>query len=193
MILTEQEILLAEKLGFEKSTFELLKKGTGNPVSQYAFFNDEKELINFSEKAIISEIGNDEYSIRNIQKWLIGKKEFAFISKIKKDEPNQITILKAKNQFDILLFQKTDGGSYDISTTQIIEKLTLWDKLFGVKIIGAGNSWILFEIKKMPKDINWFANELFEFCPDILDQNFETIEKLIEHLKTSNKIQLWWD
>lgn len=193
MILTEQEILLSEKMEFQKSTFELLKKGTDNPVTQYAFFNDVNELVNFSEKAINSNINDGENPIRNIQKWLIGKNEFAFISKIKNDEPNQITILKAKNQFDILHFQKTDGGSYDISTTQIIEKLTLWDKLFGVNIIGADNSWVLFEIKKMPKDINWLANELYEFCPDILDQNFGEIEKLVEHLKNTNEIQLWWD
>jgi hypothetical protein len=193
MILTEQEKLLAEKLGFQKSSLVLLKKGTHNSVTQYAFFNDENEVFNFSEKAVVSNVCNGEKSIRNIQKWLIGKNEFAFLSKIKNREPNQIAIIKAKNQFDILHFQKTDGGSHGISTTQIIDKLTLWDKLFGVNIIGASSSWILFEIKKMPKDIEWFANELNEFCPDILDQNFGEIEKLIENLKTSNEIQLWWD
>lgn len=193
MTLTEEELLLAEKVGFPISVFELLKRETKNTISQYHLYNDSNDLIGLSEKAIISNVEDGKKSIKHMQKWLIGKKYFAFLSKIKSNAANQITILKAENQFDILQFQKTDGGGYDITTNQVIAKLALWDKLFGVNIIGADNSWVLFEIKKMTKDINWFAQELYEFCPDILDQGFGEIENLIGNLKKSNEICLWWD
>lgn len=193
MELTEEELFMAKKMGFQVKVFELLKNESQNSIFQFPIFNKDNTELILSENAIFSDIINNDSSLNHIQKWLKGSNYFAFLSKFRNQESNQITILKTKSQFNILEFQQTDGGNYGLSTSNIIEKLTLWDKLFGVSIIGANYCSVLFEIKKMPKDVIWFSQELFEFCPDIINQGFENIEMLIEYLKKNNQILLWWD
>ncbi|MEH7884350.1 DUF4253 domain-containing protein [Bacillus sp. JJ1609] len=38
-----------------------------------------------------------------------------------------------------------------------------------------------------------FVKELYEFCPDIIDQGTGNIEGFIEDLKEFRKLVLWWD
>jgi Domain of unknown function (DUF4253) len=195
-MLTQQELFIAKNLGFEVKILELLKRETTNLITQRPIFNERNEFIEFSNDAIlsnISDIENGKIALKNIKKRKISKNYFPFLSNIGSHRQNQITILKAHNQFDILRFQKTDGDNYGVYTDDIIEKLTIWEELYGLSIIGAGYSWVLFEIKRIKKDINWFAQELFEFCPDIIYQDFGDMESLIEHLKCDNEIYLWWD
>lgn len=34
---------------------------------------------------------------------------------------------------------------------------------------------------------------MYEFCPDIVEQGTESIEELVEEIKKTKKLFLWWD
>ncbi len=104
-----------------------------------------------------------------------------------------VTILKSENKFEPLLFETTNGVNYDIDTPQIIERLKLWDSLYGIKINAVGMDFISGEFINRPKDIKKFAKEMYEFCPDIVDQGVGDIKGLEKALKETNEFFLWWD
>ena len=109
------------------------------------------------------------------------------------NDDDVVTLLKSENKFEPLLFEGTNAVNYDIYTPQIIEKLKLWDSLYGIKLNGVGMDFISGEFKNKPKDIKKFAKEMYEFCPDIVDQGVGDIEGLEKTLKENNEFFLWWD
>jgi hypothetical protein len=38
-----------------------------------------------------------------------------------------------------------------------------------------------------------FAKEVYQFCPDVVDQGTETVEALASERKRTNRVYLWWD
>ena len=38
-----------------------------------------------------------------------------------------------------------------------------------------------------------FANEVYEFCPDIVDQGVGDVEKLAAGIAATKEVYLWWD
>ena len=43
------------------------------------------------------------------------------------------------------------------------------------------------------QEMQSFAQEMYEFCPDIVEQGTGSIEELIEEIKETKKLALWWD
>jgi len=38
-----------------------------------------------------------------------------------------------------------------------------------------------------------FAEEVYQFCPDVVDQGAGSIDALAEEMKRTNALFLWWD
>ena len=49
------------------------------------------------------------------------------------------------------------------------------------------------DFKKLPSDLDAFSEEVYEFCPDSVDQGVGEVENLKELIKEMNGIWLWWD
>jgi hypothetical protein len=61
--------------------------------------------------------------------------------------------------------------------------------------VGAGYDWIdaNFIVLLTDQEMKSFAQEMYEFCPDIVEQGTGSIEELIEEIKETKKLALWWD
>jgi len=96
--------------------------------------------------------------------------------------------------YKLMEYAETNGVNYNIETKDIIEKYKKWDKEFGIIPIGIGFDFCECKIKNT-KDIDFkkLANEVYEFCPDAVDQGTETVEALEEEIKRTGIIFLWWD
>ncbi|MFS0823222.1 DUF4253 domain-containing protein [Bacillus sp. 1P02SD] len=107
----------------------------------------------------------------------------------------RIGVLKGTDQFELLKILQTNGDNYDISNDDVISKLKQWNKRYPFSIIGADFDWIEAEFLVLPSDqhIQSFAKEMYEFCPDIVEQGTGSIEELIEEIKETKKFYLWWD
>lgn len=62
-----------------------------------------------------------------------------------------------------------------------------------MEIVGAGGDWIEAEFVNQPKHMQVFAEEVYEFCPDVVDQGTDTVEALAEEMQETNLLFLWWD
>ena len=108
-------------------------------------------------------------------------------------KPDRISIVKTADQFDILRMQETNGDNYEISNEKVIAKVKEWDQRFGLRIIGAGLDWLEIDFINQPKDIQEFAEEVYTFCPDVVDQGAAKVESLANEMKKTNTLYLWWD
>jgi len=48
-------------------------------------------------------------------------------------------------------------------------------------------------INKLPNDIKTFTSEVYEFCPDVIDQGYSFMEEMISDYNESKDFWLWWD
>lgn len=104
-----------------------------------------------------------------------------------------IFAIKTDDKFDILRAFETDGINYDITNDDIINRLLEWDKLHGVTIEGVALDFVDVQFKYITKDLGEFAKELYEFCPDCVDQGLGSLDELEECLDMFHRAFLWWD
>ncbi len=104
-----------------------------------------------------------------------------------------MTVIKSLNDFDIIKLMQTDGINYDIDNKTLMEKLIGWNSKYPFYIVGAGLDWMDARFYKTPKITEDFANELYDFCPDIVDQGTFSVEELIKEMERLNTLYLWWD
>ena len=45
----------------------------------------------------------------------------------------------------------------------------------------------------MPEDLAAFADEVYDFCPDIVEQGCDSVEALAEAIAETSTVFLWWD
>lgn len=116
-----------------------------------------------------------------------------FVSEAGFESPSTVTIIKSNDQFDILKLQKTDGINFGIENKDVISKLEDWDKRYGIEIIGADYDWTEVILKKLPDNVPEFSQEVYKFCPDVVDQGVGEINALEKMIAETRRVYLWWD
>lgn len=204
--LNTNEIKLIQDINLDQGTAEKIKGlstgvfevGKGNKDREI-LFEDFHDLKNYSRnlpKAIIirAKAENTDLIVKKFKQELKDKKLIVYKSAENygtKDDV--ITILQSQNKFEPLLFEATNGVNYDIDTQMIIDKLKEWNSKYGIELDGVGGDFVSGEFKNKPTDIPKFAKEMYDFCPDIVDQGVGSIKGLEKTLKDSNEFFLWWD
>ncbi len=61
------------------------------------------------------------------------------------------------------------------------------------QIVGADNDWVEIEFKTLPKNLAVFAEEIYDFCPDAVDQGPGNISGLVKEMQATRRLFLWWD
>ncbi|MNI38663.1 hypothetical protein D3C73_928140 [compost metagenome] len=69
----------------------------------------------------------------------------------------------------------------------------MWEEQFPFHIVGADIDWVEVVFINTETDLRELANEIFEFCPDVVDQGTGTVEGLEAEMVHSNGFYLWWD
>ena len=97
-------------------------------------------------------------------------------------------------KFSAVIDNEIDGLNYDIDSQAIVAQLEEWDAKFGVEIVEIRpRSAVTVRFERLPDDVNAFAEEVAEFCPDIIFQGFDYPEALAEDLRETRTLFLWWD
>lgn len=109
------------------------------------------------------------------------------------EEGSEVVVAVGSTQFDILRVAQSDAVNYDMETEDLVRKLAQYDRDYGIDIFHAETDIIEFKLKKMPPDISAFCKDLYEFCPDIVDQGIGTVEELEKAVAEYGHIYLWWD
>ncbi len=106
---------------------------------------------------------------------------------------DKIGILKGSDQYEILRVMHTDGDEYDISNHDVIDRLKDWEKISSFDIIGADYDWVEVEFRKLPKDLKSFAEEVYDFSPDAVDEGPGTVDGLVKEINKTHRLFLLWD
>ena len=105
----------------------------------------------------------------------------------------EIVIGPGTNQFDILRLARTDACNYELGTEDIIRRLQQYDGDFGIDIFHAETDLVEFDLKGAPPDPVTLASDLYDFCPDLIDQGMGDLTDLADEILDERRITLWWD
>jgi hypothetical protein len=109
--------------------------------------------------------------------------------------PNGVEVVvgPGKSQFDILRIAASDAMNFGMETEDLIRVLQSWDAAYGIDIVRAQTDRVALHLKSMPIDMRKFAADVYEFCPDIVDQGTGDIDGLQMEITRTRDVFLWWD
>jgi hypothetical protein len=81
----------------------------------------------------------------------------------------------------------TSAPNFDLNNNDILEQLAGWQSLCSFKIISAGGDRAEIEFITLPQDMDAFAQDLYKFCPDLVDQGTGCVHEMIEMLEESGQ------
>ena len=121
----------------------------------------------------------------------IGAKRF--LDKTTPKGVSEIVIGLGRTQFDIIRLARTAAGNFGLTTADVVARLKKYHKIAGIDIVRADKNTIQFELLHLPSDFDAFVSEIYEFCPDIVDQGCGTIDVLAAEIRRYSSVFLWWD
>jgi hypothetical protein len=195
-VLKQTETSLLTKIDFKVELFTEIKEVTKNEIKQLPAIEEETGDIlgrKFFD-GVFSEV-SEERAVDFVKKSKTTFKENGYLIFVFEGEGNKknIAVIKGTDELDILRYRKTNGINYGLGNSDIINKISEWKAKYGLMVIGCGRDWLQVEFDKLPTDLETFANEVFAFCPDSVDQGAGTIEKLKETILEQKGVWLWWD
>jgi hypothetical protein len=107
--------------------------------------------------------------------------------------PDEVSVLKTADQFEVLRVMGTNGWNYDLSPDSVIACLKQWDAEYGLAVRGAGFDWVEAVIERLPSDMRAFAESVYAFCPDVVEQGTQTVAALADEMRRAGTLYLWWD
>ncbi len=93
----------------------------------------------------------------------------------------------ANDPFDQIRRAGTNGANYDLGTDDVIERLTRWQSLCVFTITNAKSDAVDIIFSTLPNDMDAFARDLHEFCPDLVDQGTGCVHELVELMEEAGQ------
>ena len=106
--------------------------------------------------------------------------------------PDRVAIIQG-DDYAYLALVRTDGINYGLDHDAVVARYREWDEKYGLRLIGAGGDWLEAEVVKSPMDWPAFANEVYAFCPDVVDQGTGDVASLAKEMMAAKAVYLWWD
>jgi hypothetical protein len=73
----------------------------------------------------------------------------------------------------------TNGANFDLDTEAIIEHLKDWDARYGIELSDVKFDAVLVRFDRLPDDVMSLAKDIYEFCPDTIDQHFGCVAEML--------------
>lgn len=195
MSLSPDEQVLARSVGFEEDICELIKAHTRSRLERVVGIGEDN---NAEPGNGISVAVKDEEAAEKLMSRLCAALAShgyrAFWSERRKPnglgDTNEVVILKTTDPFAIIRFRRSDGGNYDISTADIIDRLTAWSEICAFDVVGASSDWVALQFQRLPEKICAFAEEVYQFCPDSVGQGVGLLheENELEKFKAARRL-----
>ena len=85
-------------------------------------------------------------------------------------DTDEVLVLKTDDPYAAIRLRGTDGANYDVFTDDIVDRLESWRGLCAFRVVGAARDWVAIQFDTLPERICAFAEEVYLFCPDTVDQ-----------------------
>lgn len=185
---------IARSVKFDREALLIVKKETGDRIGRLIGYDESNYQIMAPGIFVSVPEASTDRILAALRRQLLPLHYMAFVVEMNEGlKIDKIGVLKGTDQYEILRIMHTDGNDYDISNEDVIDQLKEWGKIASFDIFGADNDWVEIEFKTLPKDLKSFAEEVYDFCPDTIDQGPESVEGLVREIQKTNKLFLWWD
>ncbi|HTP05584.1 MAG TPA: DUF4253 domain-containing protein [Nitrospirota bacterium] len=185
---------IAKTIKFDRQVLILVKEETGESIHRLIGYDDKGYQIVADGICVPVPEEKTDFILVSLRKKLAPLKYMAFVVEINgMIKTDKIGVIKGTDQYDILRVMYTNGDDYDISNQDVIERLKEWEKTSPFDIIGADNDWVEIEFKTLPKDLKSFAEEVYDFSPDTVDQGPGSTAELANEIQQTKRLFLWWD
>lgn len=108
-------------------------------------------------------------------------------------EPDRIAVLTDPDPWTYVAMMGTNGINHDVMHEDVVRKLRDWDRRYGIEIVGASFDWVEVRFRRLPRDLEAFAREVYEFCPDSVEQGVGSLGALEREIEGRRGVFLWWD
>lgn len=96
------------------------------------------------------------------------------------DSTNAMPKPSANDPFALVREAGTSAPNFDLDNKAIIEHLQQWQSICSFRVTSAEYDAIEIQFDTLPKDMDAFANDLYEFCPDLVDQGTGCMAEMLE-------------
>ena len=103
-----------------------------------------------------------------------------------------LALVPTTDKYVVLAAMQTNGANFDIMTGDIIEWLKGMEKTQPWELSEAGMDYLAGKFTSPIKNVKTLAAQMYEFCPDIVDQGTGDVDKLASELR-KGKLYFWWD
>lgn len=185
---------LAKIIKFDRQVLIIVKEMTQEHIRRLIGYDEDDYQIVAAGIAVPVPEGKTEQILAALRKKLMPLHYLPFI--VEKNpglKIDKIGVIKGTDPYEIIRIMHTDDGENDISNQDVIDRLKEWGKISSFDIIGASSDWVEIEFKTLPKDLKSFANEVYDFSPEAVNQGPGTVEKLIKEIKKTNRLILIWE
>jgi len=83
-------------------------------------------------------------------------------------------------KFAALYEGHTNGINCGLMTDDVVRVLSDWDERFGIELSDVAGDRVVVRFARLPEDLGSFASEIYEFCPDIVDQGFGCMDEAVD-------------
>jgi hypothetical protein len=181
MALTAKERKLAAAVDFEEAICEIVKRRTGCKLSQPMGYTVKFKQVLVRGLSVAVSREDVERILGEVQPELRERGYRAFWSDIHSanggKESDEIVVLKTNDPYAIVSLRCTNGANYDVSTLDVLERLKTWATRCQFHIEGAAESWVAISFDVLPDNHCAFAEEIFNFCPDVVGQGVGLLQE----------------
>jgi hypothetical protein len=174
MTLNADEKKLAAAIGFEEDVCDLVKELTGGVLERLTAVTEEYEQQDSNGISVRVDRQDVETVIARLQRQLTARGYRAFWSEVYESnglkEGDEIAVLKSTDHYDIIRIRRPNGANYGVSMDDILAKLREWEVYCRLRVFGAARDWVAVEFETFPESICAFAEDVYEFCPDTVEQ-----------------------
>ena len=185
---------LAKIIGFDRQVLILVKEITHERIGRLVGFDaDGYQIIAPGIVVSVPEEKTDSI-LALLRRKLQPHHYMAFMAEMNAGiKTEKIGVLKGTDQYDILRIMHTNGNEYDISNQDVIDWLKDWETSAPFDIVGADSDWVEIKFKTLPADLKAFAQEVYDICPDAVDQGPGSVDGLVKEIRKTKHLFLWWD
>lgn len=103
----------------------------------------------------------------------------------------KVALISTTNDpYVIMQYAGTNGVNYSITTEDIIDRYKKWDAAYGIQVIAIDDGLCQCILVRPPADFTALADEVYAFCPYVVDQGTDTVEQLAAEIERTGTIYL---
>ena len=193
--LPQDDIDLLTKLNFDVEIFADIKSSLDSNLKQLPAIDKETGEVLSEKYAGVYAPMVEERAIELVKanKEKFRSRGYLIFMMEGENDSRILSVIKGTDELDILRYRRTDGINYGLTNADVVSKIAEWKDKYGIVVLGCSRDWLQIEFNRLPANLDEFADEVYKFCPDSVDQGVGDVSALKLAIQEMNGLWLWWD